>query len=234
MEIIMPLMVNAKKITVAVLCSVLFLAIYGCNSAEESALCKAFASFNGRYAIVIIKRDFTLEVYDRDIQRVARYKIGYGSNADMKPKLFEGDNRTPEGIYMINEMLSMDAGRETESYRKLMRMNEVYFRAAAGYHRFNNIKEDLGDNVYGPRYFGINYPNEADMARYNRALAAGELPRVRGKTPGPGYGIAIHGNNDEESIGGLCSNGCIRMFNRDIVELEKYVRISTPVLIFDR
>ncbi len=234
MEIIMPRFVIAKKMAVAVLCSVLLPVTHGCGSAKESALQHAFASFNGRYAIVIIKKDFVLEVFDRDIKRVARYKIGYGSNTDMKQKLFEGDDRTPEGIYMINEMLSMDAGRETESYRKLMKMNEVYFRAAAGYHRFNNIKEDLGDNVYGPRYFGINYPNEADLSRYNRALAAGDIPQVRGKTPGPGYGIAIHGNNDEKSIGGLCSSGCIRMFNRDIVELEKYLTISTPVLIFNR
>ena len=201
---------------------------------KEKALQEAFVSYSGKYAIVISKRDFSLTVYDRRMKKAAVYRIGFGSNSDMKQKLYEGDDRTPEGVYMINEILSMDAGHETESYRKLMKMNQVYFRAAAGYHRYNNIKEDLGDNAYGPRFFGINYPNEADIQRYNRALAAGLIPAVKGKTAGPGYGIAIHGNNDEASIGGLCSSGCIRMYNRDIVELEKYITMSTPVLIFNR
>jgi len=227
-------MYASNKILITILCFMIFFAVPGCNAGRERALQNAFASYNGRFALVIVKKDFSLAVYDREMKRVALYRVGFGSNVDMKQKLYEGDDRTPEGVYMINEILSMDAGRETESYRKLMKMNEIYFRAAAGYHRYNNVKEDLGDNAYGPRFFGINYPNETDVQRYNKALAAGSIPSVKGKIPGPGYGIAIHGNNDEESIGGLCSSGCIRMYNRDIVELEKYITISTPVLIFSR
>lgn len=203
-----------------------------CGGSKGKALETAFASYSGRYAIVIIKKDFSLSVYDRDLKQVAVYKIGYGSSPDMKPKLYEGDDRTPEGVYVINEILSMDAGKETGSYRKLMKMNEIYFRASAGFHRYGKPGEDLGDNAYGPRYFGIDYPNEADKTRYAALLNEGAIPAVKGKIPGIGYGIAIHGNNDEGSIGGLCSSGCIRMYNRDIVELEKYVTIMTPVLIF--
>lgn len=223
-----------KQLLPAILCLIIISAVPGCNFGRERAIQDAFASYNGRFVLVIVKKDFSLAVYDRELKRVALYRAGFGSNGDMKPKLYEGDDRTPEGVYMINEILSMDAGRETESYRKLMKMNEIYFRASAGYHKYNNTDEDLGDNAYGPRYFGINYPNEADLAKYNKALAAGSIPSVKGKTPGPGYGIAIHGNNDEKSIGGLCSSGCIRMYNRDIVELEKYITISMPVLIFNR
>ena len=231
MEVIMRYMRTVKIILLPAACLLL---LAGCGMGKEKALQDAFSSYNGKYAIVIVKKSFSLTVYDRGMKKIASYRIGFGSSADMKQKLYEGDDRTPEGVYMINEILSMDAGRETESYRKLMKMNEVYFRAAAGYHRYNNAGEDLGDNAYGPRFFGINYPNEADLARYNKALAAGSVPAVRGKIPGPGYGIAIHGNNDEASIGGLCSSGCIRMYNRDIVELEKYITMSTPVLIFNR
>lgn len=234
MEMIMPRINCLKQIIPALFCTMILFMTPGCNSGRERELQDAFASYNGKYALLIIKRDFSLAVYDRGMNRVAVYRIGFGSNGDMKQKLYEGDDRTPEGVYAVNEMLSMDAGRETESYRKLMKMNEIYFRAASGYHRYNNVKEDLGDNAYGPRYFGINYPNETDIQRYNKALASGLVPSVKGKIPGPGYGIAIHGNNDEESIGGLCSSGCIRMYNRDIVELEKYITISTPVLIFNR
>lgn len=43
------------------------------------------------------------------------------------------------------------------------------------------------------------------------------------------YGI--HGTNDPSSIGKLVSHGCIRMYNRDVLELERHVRIGTPVTI---
>ncbi|KRQ88059.1 putative L,D-transpeptidase YkuD [Caloramator mitchellensis] len=42
-----------------------------------------------------------------------------------------------------------------------------------------------------------------------------------------GYGI--HGTNNPSSIGKSISNGCIRMFNRDVIELSKMVPIGTPV-----
>ena len=234
MEIIMFYGRLLKIILQMIMIPLLVFAAQGCKVSRNRALNDAFSEYNGRYALVIVKKDFTLTVYDRDLNSVAAYRIGLGSNPDMKPKLYERDNRTPEGVYAINEILSMDAGRDTESYRKLKKMNEVYFRASSGYHRYNKIKEDLGDNAYGPRYYGINYPSAADVRRYNMSVAKGAVPSVKGRISGIGGGIAIHGNNDGESIGGLCSSGCIRMYNRDIVELEKYITLSTPVLVFNR
>ena len=43
--------------------------------------------------------------------------------------------------------------------------------------------------------------------------------------------IAIHGTNRPGSIGTYASYGCIRMHNRDIVELFDRVRVGTPVLM---
>ncbi len=43
------------------------------------------------------------------------------------------------------------------------------------------------------------------------------------------YGI--HGTNDESSIGGSVSHGCIRMRNRDIKELYRLVPVGTKVTI---
>lgn len=43
------------------------------------------------------------------------------------------------------------------------------------------------------------------------------------------YGI--HGTNKPSSIGYNVSGGCIRMFNRDVEELYKYVKYGTPVVI---
>jgi len=42
---------------------------------------------------------------------------------------------------------------------------------------------------------------------------------------------AIHGTNRPASIGGFVSYGCIRMYNRDIVELYSLVDIGTPVIV---
>ena len=42
---------------------------------------------------------------------------------------------------------------------------------------------------------------------------------------------AIHGTNRPESVGTYASYGCIRMYNRDIVDLFERVRVGTPVLV---
>jgi lipoprotein-anchoring transpeptidase ErfK/SrfK len=42
---------------------------------------------------------------------------------------------------------------------------------------------------------------------------------------------AIHGTNDPGSIGGFVSFGCIRMHNRDILDLYKRVKVGTKVVV---
>lgn len=42
---------------------------------------------------------------------------------------------------------------------------------------------------------------------------------------------AIHGTNRPQSIGHFVSHGCIRMHNRDIVELYRMVPVGTPVIV---
>ena len=42
---------------------------------------------------------------------------------------------------------------------------------------------------------------------------------------------AIHGTNKPESIGGFVSYGCIRMHNRDILDLSARVSVGTPVTV---
>ena len=45
----------------------------------------------------------------------------------------------------------------------------------------------------------------------------------------PHYGI--HGTNQPWTIGQAVSKGCIRMYNRDVIELAEKVSIGTPVTI---
>jgi len=42
---------------------------------------------------------------------------------------------------------------------------------------------------------------------------------------------AIHGTNRPASIGHFVSYGCIRMYNRDIVNLFRLVAVGTPVIV---
>ena len=42
---------------------------------------------------------------------------------------------------------------------------------------------------------------------------------------------AIHGTNAPGSVGGFVSYGCIRMHNRDIVDLYDRVSVGTPVIV---
>jgi lipoprotein-anchoring transpeptidase ErfK/SrfK len=42
--------------------------------------------------------------------------------------------------------------------------------------------------------------------------------------------LAIHGTNKPDSIGGFVSSGCIRMHNKDIMELFGRVNVGTPVV----
>lgn len=198
---------------------------------KEDLVRKAFKGFSGRYVIAVSKKNFRLEVFNRQMSVVATYTVGYGSNPDMKSKCYEGDNRTPEGVYAVNEILSMDADKKSASYRTLRDMNKRYFRASEGHSKFGEPDVDLGDNAYGPRYFGIDYPNREDRKRYRLLVKKGTIPLVKGKKAGIGYGIAIHGNNDETAVGHLSSNGCIRMYNRDVVEFEQYIQLGTPVII---
>lgn len=211
-----------------------FVAIFhllSCTSNKTALIEDVFKNYHGRHILYINKNTFSLDVYNRDIENIATYRIAYGSNPDSKTKLYSGDNRTPEGVYYINEILSMDADKNTESYRKLNAMNSIFFKASEGHHKWAKPKKDLGYNVYGPRFYRINYPNDIDKKRYNSLLQKGNIPKDKGKIPGIGYGIAIHGNNDEQSIGHLASSGCIRMYNNDIIELEKYIQLKTPVII---
>ncbi|MDF2503758.1 MULTISPECIES: L,D-transpeptidase [Clostridium] len=44
-------------------------------------------------------------------------------------------------------------------------------------------------------------------------------------------GIGIHGTNMPGSIGGPVSHGCIRMYNKDVIELSSLVPVGTIVKI---
>ncbi len=93
------------------------------------------------------------------------------------------------------------------------------------------------------------YRNGVAIKSYPVAIGKKSTPTPTGqfsvvnKAPNPGgvfgaywlglsaTGYGIHGTNNPASIGKEISNGCIRMHNRDVLELEKHVKVGTPVTI---
>jgi lipoprotein-anchoring transpeptidase ErfK/SrfK len=53
---------------------------------------------------------------------------------------------------------------------------------------------------------------------------------IRLATPG-WKGIGIHGTNAPKTIGTRCTKGCIRLRNKDIIQLVKYIDVGTEVHI---
>lgn len=78
----------------------------------------------------------------------------------------------------------------------------------------------FGEGRYGPRWLGIGVPRDKDLRS--------EKPDPRAPS-GNKYGL--HGTNEPESIGTYASGGCVRLDNKDILEVYNLVEIGTPVEI---
>ena len=75
------------------------------------------------------------------------------------------------------------------------------------------------DNLYGPRWMGLAVSDAKDK----RANDDERAPT--------GHKYGIHGTNEPDSIGTHASGGCIRLSNRDILELYTLVPVGTKVMI---
>lgn len=73
-----------------------------------------------------------------------------------------------------------------------------------------------------------------DYSRLPRVIPGGSPQNPMGvaaMTLSGGGQYAIHGTNDEGSIGRFVSHGCIRMHNADITDLYNRVSVGTPVVV---
>lgn len=96
------------------------------------------------------------------------------------------------------------------------------------------------------------YKDDNLIKTYPIAIGKPNTPTPEGKAriinravnPGGPYGllwlglsiphIGIHGTNDPSSIGTMASHGCVRMYNKDILELSKLAPIGTEVNIVSK
>lgn len=215
---------------------------------------KYFINYDKKYIIYVLKEQKKLFLIGSDLQIIKTYTIATGLKAG--EKLYSGDNKTPEGEYEITQILSYKKAKYLiekekilkenkqqlkendikeikklidefeEGKKQLKKMNDVYLSARDGHKKFGS-EEDLGYNSYGPVFIRINYPNEEDKKRYKEAIKNG----VISKDKKIGSGIAIHGTNDDASLGHNASSGCIRMNNNDIEELLDYIEKGMKVII---
>ncbi len=211
-----------------------------------------FKNYDKKYLIYISKQQKKLFLINSEYKIIKTYIVATGFKEGIK--LYEGDEKTPEGEYKIIEIWSYKKPKnliekeknlmqrklndnEIKKIKKIIdeyeygkkqlkRINSVYLSAKDGHKKFKS-EEDLGYNSYGPVFLRINYPNKEDKKRYEEAIKNKIIP----KNKKIGSGIAIHGTNDEASLGHNASSGCIRMNNNDIEELLEYIEKDTKVII---
>jgi lipoprotein-anchoring transpeptidase ErfK/SrfK len=93
-----------------------------------------------------------------------------------------------------------------------------------------------GRSAITGKYLKPDWEPPEDIRRANPRLPA----VVPAESPGNPLGAAaltlhadyaIHGTNSPASIGRYVSHGCIRMHNRDVLDLFRRVSVGTPVIV---
>ena len=102
------------------------------------------------------------------------------------------------------------------------------FRCACGKNLGN--KRRLGDYRTPEGVFTVASIENSKYWKYKGVPHVYGPYFIRLNTPG-WKGIGIHGTNAPKSIGTRCTKGCIRLRNKDIIQLVKYVEVGTKVRI---
>jgi lipoprotein-anchoring transpeptidase ErfK/SrfK len=98
-------------------------------------------------------------------------------------------------------------------------------------------KQWTGTSYISGKYIKPDWAPPPEIRKDNPKLPA----LIKGGTPGNPMGAAaltlgagdyaIHGTNRPGSIGGFVSYGCIRMHNKDVLDLYQRVSYGTPVVV---
>lgn len=160
-------------------------------------------SFDNKITVDISEQKLYLYCnYGNDKQEVKTYPV---STSKYGIGSAAGSNKTPLGLHTIKDKIGDGAPQNT------------IFRA-----RRNTGKKAI-----------INKPNSGDLVTSRVMWLKGLEP---GKNSGRGIDsyrryIYIHGTAEENKIGQIASHGCIRMFNKDVIDLFDRVDEGTKVEI---
>lgn len=133
------------------------------------------------------------------------YKIGLGK----KPiglKLKEGDKKTPEGIYYVNE--KKRGGLPSRLGSRWIRISYPNWADALRAYKRKNISKNTLDLI-GKAIKGKRIPLQSSFL---------------------GGGIGIHGDGSIPIRD--FTRGCIGLINKDIEEIFPYIKLKTPVIIY--
>jgi L,D-transpeptidase YbiS len=118
------------------------------------------------------------------------------------------------------------------------------YRTPTGLHI---IKEKIGEGVpmmgvFRDRTFTGEIATQESGSDIDHDRITTRVMRMQGMEAGINRGgkydsldrcIYIHGTSNEAAIGRPVSRGCIRMLNRDIIELFDRIPVGTPIVILD-
>lgn len=163
---------------------------------------------DSKYLICIHKLSYKLDLYEKDSEIPIRsFPIAVAKNNGDKQR--PGDNKTPISWGNIVAIPAEYKGADVgvKSSDVPFRVEEIC-EASTWTHDFNDGKGII-EGAYGPWFISLDTGWE---------------------------GIGIHGTHDTNSIGTNASEGCIRLLNKDIIELKEIIStdnggIGTKVII---
>ena len=163
---------------------------------------------DAKYLICIHKLSYKLDLYEKGSENPIRsFPIAVAKNTGDKQR--PGDNKTPTSWGNIVAIPAEYKGADVgvKSSDVPFRVEEIC-EASYWTHDFNDGKGII-EGAYGPWFISLDTGWE---------------------------GIGIHGTHDPNSIGTNASEGCIRLLNKDIIELKEIIStdnggIGTKVII---
>lgn len=163
---------------------------------------------DAKYLICIHKLSYKLDLYEKGSENPIRsFPISVAKNTGDKQR--PGDNKTPTSWGNIVAIPAEYKGADVgvKSSDVPFRVEEIC-EASYWTHDFNDGKGII-EGAYGPWFISLDTGWE---------------------------GIGIHGTHDPNSIGTNASEGCIRLLNKDIIELKEIIStdnggIGTKVII---
>ena len=150
-----------------------------------------------------------------------------------KEETIQGSRRSGGAAILVNknerQLTLYVAGRAVETYHAEFGFNHLQRKIRSGdgatpegrYHIIS--KKDRGRSKYY-RALEIDYPNDDDRRRFERARRAGQVPT----NARPGGLIELHGDGGR---GWDWTRGCVALSNHDIDRLYPRVQVGTPVTI---
>lgn len=130
------------------------------------------------------------------------------------------------GLEVLNNLIIVNSRNNTLRYYTSGKLSRSYSCATgASSSPTPQGKFSICNKIKNRPYYKLNIPGGAP----NNPLGKRWLGLQVNGTNGNVY--AIHGNNDESSIGKSVSKGCIRMHNAEIEEFYDIVPIGTTVII---